>query len=455
MQKYFICILLLLTLLYSCREYGLEPIATNKSLLPVPRLNKYSEEIMKSVYLWADDIRDRYPDPELDPKIFFSKLIYEKEDNLSWSHIDDRYTAPNASTEGFENGFGYRLSFYYGLNTSFALINFVYPGSPADRAGLKRGDLVLRVNNMTVIGLWELHYNNTVRLEVGTLNTDGSITPRAGSVSLTAERFETNPIIKATVIRQYGKTIGYLHYAEYVNNERNSLNDLSSVFAGFRQEGVNEFILDLRYNPGGYLSSANYLCSHLAPWSAVSNSSLLISKHWNKETTRKLSGNSKYFEERFNNNTLENNLNLKRIYILTGENTASASELTISGLSSYMPVITIGEKTNGKYVGSVTYVPDDKELSNWAVHPIVFSYLNARNESVKGGISPTYPMSETPEKMKALGDPAEPMLKAALDLIAGKPFIAQTTRSHPLFKRILTDEETARMTLVETPLPKE
>ena len=87
--------------------------------------------------------------------------------------------------------------------------------------------------------------------------------------------------------------------------------------------------------------------------------------------------------------------NLNKICILTTGGTASASELTIDALRPYMEgkIITIGETTYGKFVGSITLYDSPKtdyidrnasdlnKSHNWTMQPIVFAYWNSRNDA--------------------------------------------------------------------------
>lgn len=456
-MKRVVVYLLLLLLACSCYKEELVSLATDKSLPPVPRMNKFTEDKMKSVYLWAAEVQDRYPSRDLNPSVFFNQMVYEAEDKAGqWSHIDNNNSGPTAGVDGYENGFGYWLQGYSYSGYYFYQICYVYPNSPAARAGLKRGDVILENNRMPVFGVNELENSEGLSLTVGHVNSEGDIVPHKEVYCLTAEYIKTSPIIKDTVLYVGGKVVGYLHYCEFANDNKKSLQDLSSVFSRFKEAKVEEFILDLRYNPGGYVSSARHVCSYLAPRSSVEKSALLITKYWNEKMQRKLKDEPSFLEEHFDNSRdiLDNNLNLKRLFTITGRYTASASELTISGLRSYMPVIITGERTHGKYVGSVTYVPDDDELKSWALHPIVFSYLNADGESVKEGMEPNFLIKESPLDMKPLGDPEEPLLKRVLGLISGTRYVEPESRGRSLFTPLPSIEKEKRMVLLSDAPPE-
>lgn len=127
-----------------------------------------------------------------------------------------------------------------------------------------------------------------------------------------------------------------------------------------------------------------------------------------------------------NNNELSNaNLNLKRIYVLVGDLTASASEAVINCLIPYMGrenITLIGQKTIGKRVGSVPY--GDNEDYGWILHPITFNIFNAdHNADYGNGFNPDVDLNEMDYQhnvLYPLGDRNELLLGAAIDLITGR-----------------------------------
>ena len=102
-------------------------------------------------------------------------------------------------------------------------------------------------------------------------------------------------------------------------------------------------MLDLRYNGGGLVTSAQILAELLAPESALGNTFCYFQYNdiQSKTVTYKLEG-------------AEQNLNLPRLFVLTSNRTASASEAVINGLRPYYDVYLLGEQTEGKNVGSIT-----------------------------------------------------------------------------------------------------
>jgi hypothetical protein len=113
------------------------------------------------------------------------------------------------------------------------------------------------------------------------------------------------------------------------------------------------------------------------------------------------------------------NLNLNKIYILTGSQTASASEAVINGLIPYMGaenVILIGTKTEGKNVAMSSFKNETHGLTLW---PVIAYVSNANNEGeYSEGFEPTYKLNEnTITQWYPLGNPEEYLLKNTISLI--------------------------------------
>lgn len=439
-----------LLLLIACQDEKIGELDdTDKSLALVPRMNDFTERKMKSVYLWADRVSSRKVSLELPPIEFFNKLVYHEED--PWSYIDNNNSGTGANIEGYDDQFGYDLQFYSGLDQLFAQVCYVYPNTPAARAGLKRGDIILKNNGeyLTYSNLNELNTAEHVEIELAEI-VENTLFLRDHKIKLRATKTDVNPVLLDTVLNYYGHKIGYLHYTEFADNQENSLKTLSITTDNLKQAGIQSLILDLRYNQGGYLTAARHLCSLIAPQSVIENESLLISKHWNEEYQKKYAGSKNMLEERFDKGVAAHNLNLQHLYVITSQRTASASELVISGLKPYLKSITlIGSTTRGKYVASTAFQPNDNELHNWVLHPIVFAYKNAGNESVKGGLPAQIEIKEAPQTMLPLGDIREPLLRAALNTITNRPQETEaTTRGENRFTPIESATDKRRSLLL-------
>ena len=205
--------------------------------------------------------------------------------------------------------------------------------------------------------------------------------------------------------------------------------ELNQVFAEFKTEGVIDLILDLRYNSGGHVISSVHLSSMILGSNA--NGKLFAKERWNSKLQpymEKERGTNNLFTSTLttSNNTPISHLNVSKIYILTTNRTASASELVINGLKPYIDVIQIGTATTGKNVGSITlydYLSDKKTRNpnhKWAMQPLTFKIENANGVGeYTNGLQPTYYMEEDFANYGFLGDENEPFLAKALQLITG------------------------------------
>jgi C-terminal processing protease CtpA/Prc len=384
-------------------------------------VNNFIWDNMDLYYLWREFIPSNVnPDAEPDPEVFFDKLIYKVEDR--WSYITDDYEALVNSFSGINYTFGHNFQLFKEEDSEnvFGIIEYVVKDSPAALAGLKRGDVFDRVDG---IRLTSDNYRDLLfGKESYTLGmadlVDKTPVPNDIEVGLSAATFQENPIYLDTVLQVKGKKIGYIMYTQFIKDFNQDLND---VFAGFKSEAISELVIDLRYNPGGSVTTAALFASLVAPAFQVENESVFLRYIWNDLVEQYWLDNqgadSPNLAIKFVKSA--NNLDLDRVYFLVSNNSASASEALINGLIPYMDVVLIGESTSGKYTGSIT-LHDEKESFNWAIQPIVLKTANVEgNTEFKDGFAPDY--LEKDEYFAPLGSLEENMLAMAVSLITGIP----------------------------------
>lgn len=404
------------------------------------KINKFIVDCTQELYLWESltdwrqyNTYDTYRKYDNHHELF-GKFLY-KDDR--WSELTDDIGSWQSSLQGISTTYGYVLRFFRFSNTDtyFAIVLFVYPDTPAEKAGLKRGDIILKIGEDDIAGsnYLDLYYSSRISLRLGVLDAAaGAIGLKPGSVDMVAVKMYENPVNTVRVIEKSGHKIGYLCYTDYIDaSERELLN----VFAGFKAEGVTDVILDLRYNGGGHASTARLISSILAPHDAVKNKDVYLTQKWNNLYDQywksKGDDNNEYFTD-----TLSVNMDLSRLYVLTTDNTASASEATIIGLKPYMDVVLVGDTTHGKYYGGYVLSVDDYygdtnkghylNVSNWGMYVMVYRYANRDNyPDFSGGLAPDQDLlaEEDYLDLKPFGDETDPLLGKALAKITGERYV--------------------------------
>lgn len=207
-----------------------------------------------------------------------------------------------------------------------------------------------------------------------------------------------------------GKKVGYAIYDQFDDNS-----DIRGLVVRMKNAQIDEMILDLRYNPGGYVSTCSELASFIVPQEYLGK--LYQQQYYNKTITREKAKNNNNGVDSvyFNSTEWYNkwNLGLDRLIVLTTEYTASASESLIICLRPYIDVIIVGTQTRGKNVGSYTISSEDYK---YCLQPITFKYFNALMQTVPDdGFMPDIMVDD--DKRKPRGDIEEALLKAALQYI--------------------------------------
>ncbi|MCG8309577.1 MAG: S41 family peptidase [Cytophagales bacterium] len=411
----FTAVILLILFFTACKEEDLKPSAK------VLEINEFIWKSMNDVYLWDDHIPQNIDvNSEFDPEAYFTKLLFKPTDK--WSYITDDYDGLINSFKGIEKSFGHEFKLFRasGSNSVYAIVKYTVPNSPAELAGIKRGDVFYQVNgvNLDLDNYYDLLFEkDSYTLSFGEFNQNGQLMFK-GEKTLNAVELTENPIHINKTLDIDGIRIGYLVYNRFITD----FNDqLISAFNQFKSDQIQDLILDFRYNPGGARYSAVLLSSMLAPALAVENKEIYSRTMWNADVQQywidKEGEESPNLLTKFI--TPEVNLNLERVYILTTSNTASASELVINCLNPYMEVILVGEDhTSGKYVGSIT-VHDEETSHGWALQPIVMKAANVNGESDYGdGFAPHHIVGDDYDA--ELGSLAENMLARTAELITGK-----------------------------------
>ena len=399
-------------------------------------INNWIFDVMHEVYLWEEFIPDGLdPDRASDSRKFFESFLYDL-DRFSWIHND--YEGLMGQYYGVQESLGYSLAFgrIAGGDTLFAAVEYVYRGSPADSAGIKRGDLILEKDGqpLTVYNYRDLFQTSSTTLTMGEA-TPGGIKATGAEISLVGRVIAEDPAVFWDVLEADGHRVGYLAYVSFTSGQTDEyLQTLNSIFQEFEAAVITDLILDLRYNPGGDKESAGWLASGVCPAVNVDNRDIMIRFEWNDRYTQffnqREGANSANLLYRFPPNP--NNLDLDRIFVFTTDRTASASEFTITGLYPYMEVIAIGDTTFGKYTGA-WIIPDlvDPPKHNWALIPTVMKYANAEGFSgFNYGLVPDYDADPDYFPFPPFGDPRDPFMAQALSLITGQP-LASYLKSEP------------------------
>lgn len=465
----YLFLLLACLLVSGCDDDKKEPVKPTPTE-DRPDVLAWIEDTMRENYYWYKDIPASL-NYESDEETFFYSLLSTKDGKKAtggnpYSYIEN--TAGRTRSfiqEYYSYGIEFRGIFLTKTQIA-ALVLYVVPDSPAEDAGLERGDWIIQMDGkyittnemfaslqggpkrtLTVVNWSSTAVNPENRITVGNITF---VNKREVSIE-PATTVVDNPVYLYKTIERGGKTVGYLLYNHFANGTDDDSqkydNELRTVSKTFKDAGVNEVILDLRYNNGGALSSAILLCELLAPNTVNSNTTLGYLKYNDKQKTQD-------YEFTFGDYPISPgaNLNLQRLYVLTSSSTASASEMVINSLSPFMDVIVIGDQTTGKNVGSVTY-PNDNDpypygTTTWEMHPIVCQISNSDGftDYATGFVPGTYnkthqktPVSEVGYIDEAfdfetaddgetyayltetlpLGDENERMLKVALQMIDG------------------------------------
>jgi len=318
----------------------------------------------------------------------------------------DRFTY--FTTQAADQAF-YGAGQYVGYGLGFSLnaandlvVSQVFPGSPADQAGIARGDTITAINGIPVPTLVA---NNQLETELGGsspgVTTTFSYTDLASTAhtATVVSAVVTQPSVdRVAVLSEAGQKVGYILFNSFIDTSNAALDQ---AFAQFATEGVKQLVIDERYNGGGEVTVAQHLAS------------LIAGNSYTGKTLTTLTFNDKHTDqnETIPFQTVANPLDLQQVFFVTSDATASASELIVNSLAPYIHVVTVGSATFGKPVGE-----DGFNVCTNVLYPITFKISNASGYGdYFSGLPPTCPAAD--DVTHPLGDPAEASLSTALGYV--------------------------------------
>ncbi len=344
----------------------------------------------------------------------------------------DRWSR-SESTESFNRFFGDGATLGYGLSVAGLevsgqpqrplYVRWVEALSPAAAAGVQRGDEVMAIGGRSAADIIASDdYSLLSPLAAGdslTLRLRRSGQER--SVVLTAAVFALTPVTGAAVVTSpRGRKLGYVALKDMISQ---ALNPLDTAFASFQSAGVQDLVLDLRYNGGGLVSTGATLASYVAGSRGAGR------------TYARLLYNDKRAAANNQNYTFSTpaaGLGLRRVIVLMGPRTCSASEQLINGLlGAGIEVLAVGDATCGKPVG---FLPTSACGRTYSV--VNFESVNALNQGrYFDGLAPTCPVAE--DFKAPMGSAADPLWAAATQLADTGACPAASTHPAPLASRRL------------------
>jgi C-terminal processing protease CtpA/Prc len=346
-------------------------------------------------------------------------------DKLDFSYLTTIAEEDALINSGSNAGFGIRLF----VSGSRLFISEAFENAPGLAAGLDRGVEVLAIgttpNNLQTVA--SLLSSDGLNAALGPNDPGITRTFRIRSttgvesvVTATKANYALDPVSDrygSRILTDGGKRVGYVNLRTFI--VANADQQLRTVFADFKAQGVTEVIIDLRYNGGGLVSLAELLTNLLGGQRTSSD----VQSRTEFNARNAASNRTTYFAPQ-----AQSIAPTKIAFIGTGA-TASASELVMNALIPYYGanVALIGDNTFGKSVGQIRR---DRPECGDAFRILAFQTVNRDNQGgYYDGLASFFQKTcrATDDLTKQLGDATETSVMTALDFLAGRPCTSITT----------------------------
>jgi len=391
------------------------------------------------VYLWYQEL------PQLNLADYKSPIDYfnayktsaitpsgRAKDRFHFTYPTDVWEA--MSNAGVELGYGITWSSTAsGVLPRVWAVAMVEPGSPADLAGLRRGDTLLSVDGVDMqdrttqgvaiinAGLFPAKAGDSHRFS---LSRSGTVLP----VALTAAQLAMAPVQNYQLLPSNSGTVGYVQFHDH-NAVAES--QLAAAFSRFKSAGVSDLVLDMRYNGGGYVVLAAELAYMIAGPDATRGK---VFEQLHRSDKRPIPTPQMFAATAaglspslMKSGTALPYLGLKHVTILTTPGTCSASESVINGLrGADIDVTLIGGETCGKPYAF-------KPVPNCGTTYFIIEMQGTNNKGFgdyADGFTPTCKADD--DLAHDMGDPAESMLATALSYRANGVCPATPLRNRSL-----------------------
>ena len=316
------------------------------------------EDLNEFLSVYANILSSYYED--VDKGALLDKAIAGMMDYLGddyTTYLDDESTE-----ELFDSLSGKYTGIGVSINNNDKSIVKVYDNTPAKKAGILVGDIIIGLNNTDVTNMSATEVVNLIKNNKDTFTLKLQRGSEVVTVSLKNETLIA-PNTEYYMIE--GTTTGYLYMQTFTNTlaeqVENALKDLED-------QGMTSLIIDLRNNTGGYLTAATDVANIF-----LEKGKRIYSLDYQNEVTN------------FNDDTKEHKE--YKIVVLVNENTASASEILAAALKESYGATIVGETSFGKGKVQQTMKLDDGSMVKYTSA----YWLTPSGTCIDGiGISPDY-----------------------------------------------------------------
>lgn len=246
-------------------------------------------------------------------------------------YAEDAIEDYRTTSTGQYNGVGITVNERDGIH----IVQMVYESSPADKAGIKIGDVITEINKVPLQGRSDQELARLIKGQKGT------------EVELGVKSYGDTKSTKIKVVREDVKTsnvphfgmlneeVGYIQLTEF---RASAAADIKNAFTDLKGQGMKKLVLDLRGNPGGLLNMAVEICNFFIP---------------KKELVVETKGKVETWNKRYETQNAPLDLDMP-VAVLINSGSASASEIVSGTLQDYDRGVIIGQRSFGKGLVQVT-----------------------------------------------------------------------------------------------------
>ena len=383
----FMCALLLCGVFFAIHASGDVNGTVTITREEYDQLLKYQklEEVLQYIQYYY------YEEPDVDAMLNMavSGLLYGLEDPYTFYYNEEAWAEMQAEEEGEYTGIGIQLLGSY--EDYSVTITRVFRDTPAEAAGLRKGDLLVRVEDIDVNVETMQSAVNVMRGKIGeSVEVEVYRNGEYITFNITRAEIHTNNIEHVMLDNNVGYVIIYQFSTEAFQA------DFTKAIDELEQQGAKSIILDLRDNPGGWVTDAVFVADRFL------DNKLVV-----------------YSEDRYGNRD-ESKTNAGAsdipLVVLVNQSSASSSEILAGALQDHDRATIVGNNTFGKGVMQYVIPLSDNETG---IQFTYCQYYTPNGNAVHGiGIKPDIEV-EMPEEMAStlfeLGDMTDPQLKAAYD----------------------------------------